>query len=184
MGPFLRVALCRMFVFVRPGRQRKGTRSARRPALRAVLTKVLTLQVELCLPKLVSSPAPGGLDRRTSGFQPESWPQGQSIQSTPLSAGPGRVAALRAYERAGAWIRPRTAPAHAGAGERVNHTGAGRPSPPAQKGKAARLSRAYRSRSRVRPCAKAAATSDWVAAICDVVGVDARIDRCRVVRSR
>jgi hypothetical protein len=84
MGLFLRVALCRMFVFVRPGRQRMGTRSARRPALRAVLTKVLALQVELCLPKLVSSPAPGGLDRRTSGFQPESWPQGQSNEFTPL----------------------------------------------------------------------------------------------------
>ena len=49
------------------------------------LNKVLALPLELCLPKLVSSPAPGGLDRRTSGFQPESWPQGQSNESTPLT---------------------------------------------------------------------------------------------------
>ena len=49
---------------------------------------MLALQVELCLPKLVSSPAPGGLDRRTSGFQPESWPQGQSNESTPLNGLP------------------------------------------------------------------------------------------------
>jgi hypothetical protein len=45
--------------------------------------KVLALHLELCLPRLVSSPEPGGLDRRTSGFQPESWPQGQSSESTP-----------------------------------------------------------------------------------------------------
>jgi hypothetical protein len=38
----------------------------------------LALQLELCLPRLLSSPKPGGLDRRTSGFRPESWPQGQS----------------------------------------------------------------------------------------------------------
>ena len=51
----------------------------------ATLNEVLALPLELCLPKLVSSPAPGGLDRRTSGFQPESWPQGQSNESTPLT---------------------------------------------------------------------------------------------------
>ena len=27
---------------------------------------------------------PGGLDRRTSGFQPESWPQGQTHKRTPI----------------------------------------------------------------------------------------------------
>ena len=45
--------------------------------------RVLALQLELCLPKLVSSPAPGGLDRRTSGFRPGFWPQGQSNWSPP-----------------------------------------------------------------------------------------------------
>jgi hypothetical protein len=55
-------------------------------SLRPPLNKVLALPLELCLPKLVSSPAPGGLDRRTSGFQPESSPQGQSKESTPLTS--------------------------------------------------------------------------------------------------
>ena len=47
------------------------------------VTKELALQLELCLPRLLSSPAPWGLDRRTSGFQPESWPQGQTISVLP-----------------------------------------------------------------------------------------------------
>jgi hypothetical protein len=88
------------FSAIRPSRganENERGRSARRPALtsrrrsgrvrlpQAALNKVLALPLELCLPKLVSSPAPGGLDRRTSGFQPESWPQGQSEESTPLT---------------------------------------------------------------------------------------------------
>lgn len=67
----------------RTGRARLHRLRTERPPQR-----VLALQLELCLPKLVSSPAPGGLDRRTSGFQPESWPQGQSNESTPLTRRP------------------------------------------------------------------------------------------------
>ena len=71
-------------------------------SLRPPLDKVLALPLELCLPKLVSSPAPGGLDRRTSGFQPESWPQGQSKESTPLTscASPSVPPTLLARRRA------------------------------------------------------------------------------------
>jgi len=61
---------------------REGVNSSRRDD-----QTTLALQLELCLPKLVSSPAPGGLDRRASGFQPEFWPQGQSNQRTPLTLG-------------------------------------------------------------------------------------------------
>ena len=46
----------------------------------------MALQLELCLPRLLSSPTPGGLDRRRAGFQPESWPQGQTGKSTPFFA--------------------------------------------------------------------------------------------------
>jgi hypothetical protein len=60
--------------------------SATLSALTGDSYNVLALQLELCLPRLVSSRAPGGLDRRTSGLQPESWPQGQSSESTPLWA--------------------------------------------------------------------------------------------------
>src|ERR1700694_2310906 len=43
------------------------------------------LQPELCLPRLLPSPAPVGLDRWTSGFRPESWPQGQTTEPTPFA---------------------------------------------------------------------------------------------------
>ena len=45
--------------------------------------KVLALQVELCLPRLIASRV--GARRRPSGFRPGFWPQGQCSQSTPRS---------------------------------------------------------------------------------------------------
>ncbi len=49
----------------------------------------LALQLELCLLRLLSSPAPGGGARSTcAGVQPESWPQGQTDKRTPFTAPP------------------------------------------------------------------------------------------------
>ena len=50
----------------------------------------LALKLELCLLRLLSSPAPGGGGARSTcaGFQPESWPQGQTDKRTPFTAPP------------------------------------------------------------------------------------------------
>ena len=83
--------------------------------------KVLALPLELCLPKLVSSPGPGGLDRRTSGFQPESWPQGQCNQSTPLSAVPGPRCSARAFGSPPGLPRPYLSERRAPPGRNARH---------------------------------------------------------------
>ena len=68
----------RLAADVRCEKAARETVGATRSRERGSPAALLALQLELCLPRLVSSPAPGGLDRRTSSFQPESWPQGQS----------------------------------------------------------------------------------------------------------
>jgi hypothetical protein len=61
----------------------QGT-GARRPQLaQGSAYKVLALQVELCLPRLIASRIEAR--RRRSGFRPGFWPQGQSNQSPPRS---------------------------------------------------------------------------------------------------